>query len=170
MKSRLFRAGDATRRRPCRLCAQARLGFPDLGLGPTRSRLLSSTNHEDSHAQTPDLPRSLARKCPMSIRSCFAHKIHQSTGSSAREYDDLFLLSGDVLDCERNRGRDHVDDHVHTILVEPFASRRRADIGFVLVICRYDLDSTIADFASEFLDREFGGGERSFARDIGIRP
>src|SRR5262249_10281416 len=81
----------------------------------------------------------------------------------------LVLVAYDLVHCECNRGRRHVDDHIDLIDVDPRAHDVRADVRLVLVVGADDFDFHAFGGGGEILDRHPGRKDGALAAEIGIR-
>ena len=89
---------------------------------------------------------------------------------ATRHQNRFVLLPRNLVDREGDRGITQIRDRVDAVPIEPGARNRSANIGFVLVIRRNDLDAFAGDLATEVLRGHFGGNHRSAAGRIGKYP
>src|SRR5690606_24091034 len=99
-------------------------------------------------------------------RTCLAGQVRRPAGGVQV---NLVLFLGDVVHRERDRGRRHVHDYVHTLDVVPLAGDIGANVRLVLVVGEdhLDLGRTLVLLAV-VLDRLLGRPDGALAGQIGI--
>jgi hypothetical protein len=102
------------------------------------------------------------------VRSAFG--AGEIRGCRAGDEKYLVLVAYDLVHCERNRGRRHVDDHVDLIDVDPGAHHVRADVWLVLVVGADDFDFHAFGGGAEILDRHPRRNDGALTAEIGISP